>query len=174
MKEIWKDIPGYEGFYQASSLGRIRAVKRQFLKPSVSHNGYLFVALYKNGIKKSKRINRLIAETFISNPENKPLVNHKNGIKTDNRAENLEWVTDSENKIHSYRILKNPHPMLGRTGEKNPNSKPVLQMKSNVIINKFSGLADAERKTGISYQLISGCCRKKHKTAGGFSWKYAD
>ena len=173
MEKIWKDIPGFVGVYQVSNTGKIYSVKKNIiLRPSISDRGYLHVVLYNKKTKKNLRINRIVAEAFIPNPENKPLVNHKNGIKTDNRVENLEWVTDGENKIHSYRILKNTPPRLGKTGELCSCSKPVLQIKNGVIIARFVGLAEAQRQTGTAYQLISGCCRGKHKTANGFSWKY--
>ena len=96
-KETWRYIPGVEGHYMASTLGRIKSVKKfpeVILRPGLSAiNGYLHVRL--NGQNKS--VHRLVAETFIPNPYNKPQINHKNEIKTDNRVDNLEWVTAKEN-----------------------------------------------------------------------------
>ncbi|MEH7514128.1 NUMOD4 motif-containing HNH endonuclease [Gottfriedia acidiceleris] len=113
--EIWKDIPGFEGLYQASNLGNIKALKRikwsgkgfyfkdeQLLKPGTDPNGYNIVVLCPRNKKKSFRVHRLIAKTFIPNRENKRCVNHKNGIKSDNRWINLEWATHSENNKHAY------------------------------------------------------------------------
>jgi hypothetical protein len=131
--EIWKDIPGYEGLYQASSLGRIKGLPKKvrcntghtttkecILKPTFKTGGYPFVVLYKDSrSKRSITVHRLIATTFLPNPENKDTVNHKNGIKTNNKVENLEWLTKKENINHAYRtgIAK------GRQGEKHGRSK---------------------------------------------------
>jgi hypothetical protein len=100
--EIWKDVKGYEGLYKVSNKGNILIVRKKrnqnLLK---ANNGYLLVDLYKNGIKNRISAHRLVAIHFLINSENKPQVNHINGIKFDNRAENLEWVTASENQLHS-------------------------------------------------------------------------
>ena len=105
MKE-WKPIDGYEGVYSVSSEGEVMRIKRgqgttgrTLLKLS-KNNNYQSVSLWNNGTGKSKRVHRIVAETFLPNPENRPEVNHKNGIKHDNRVENLEWVTRSENEAH--------------------------------------------------------------------------
>lgn len=105
--EIWKDIKGFENYYEVSSLGRVRRLYKQgykYRKP-VSQHGYNHVTLSKNGTWSKFQIHRLVAELFISNPKNKPCVNHKNGIKTDNKVENLEWCTHSENEQHSFDVL---------------------------------------------------------------------
>jgi hypothetical protein len=111
--ETRKDIPGYTGLYQASNTGKVRSLhKRHYLlllKTSLSKKGYEQLSLQNHNYK-SFRVNRLIALTFIPNPENKPQVNHINGIKTGNRVENLEWATKSENEQHAHKNgLKKGH-----------------------------------------------------------------
>lgn len=122
MEEIWKDIEGYVGHYQASNLGRIRSLDRTFtqwneagkkfsvkplkgkvMKGFSDKDGYLRINLTNEGKKTQHCVHRLVAQTFIPNPENKLEVNHKNGIKDDNAVLNLEWATRSENAIHALR-----------------------------------------------------------------------
>lgn len=164
-----KDFPNYF----VDSVGGVYS-KFQKLNPFKNQKGYLIVTLRKDGKSIRKRAHRLIAETFIPNPENKPQVNHKNGIKTDNRVENLEWATNSENQLHAYRALNKKPFWLGKQGKNNPNSKPVLQLKDNIVIAEFPGILEAERATGIRSQDIGRCClgKKWHKSAGGYQWKY--
>lgn len=113
--EIWKDIPGYEGLYQCSNFGRIKSLSRwlrckngfrkskeKIMNICKDKIGYCYLDL---GKRNKKLVHRLVAITFIDNTENKPCVNHKNGIKFDNMACNLEWVTYSENEKHSYSVL---------------------------------------------------------------------
>lgn len=129
--EIWKDITGYEGYYQVSNKGRVKSLDRYIIYTS-KHNrqirqringrilyqgickGYKAVKLSKNHIQTNYSVHRLVSEAFIANPENKPEVNHKNGNKKDNRVVNLEWVTASENQQHSYKFLGRCGGMLGK------------------------------------------------------------
>lgn len=117
--EIWKDVEGYEGRYQVSSLGNVKSLSRlvggkpgrggskkineRVLKFGVGKTGYLSVSLRDGSSSKGCYVHRLVAQAFIPNPENKPTVNHKNGIKSDNAAHNLEWSTFSENTQHGYK-----------------------------------------------------------------------
>lgn len=153
-----RDLHGYSG--------RIKKLKPEYKR------GYTSVTLCYNGKHIHKQIHRLVAEAFLSNPENKPQVNHKNGIRDDNCVENLEFVTRSENIRHSFDVLHRKPTWLGKTGKEYPNSKIVLQIKDNKVIAEFYGTKDAYRKTHISYGSISECCNGKRNHAGGFNWEY--
>lgn len=185
--EIWKPIVGYEGYYLISNLGNVYSLGKKYIDSTGRHQikkprnvsvrcgigGYLCVDLNANGINEQKCIHRLIAEAFIPNPENKPTVNHKNGIKLDISIDNLEWATYSENNKHAFDTgLKKP-TWTGKFGDKHPLSKPVIQYdKKYNKINEFANAREAERITGIGYKHISDCCLNKRKTTGGYIWKY--
>lgn len=131
-KEIWKNIIGYEGLYQISNMGRVkrldkaikckagkfRIVHEKILSPGNNGKGYLFVGLVKDGDRKQHYIHILVGTYFIPNPENKPDINHKRGIKKDNRATQLEWTTKKENSKHAFDNgllpqLKKMHKLAG-------------------------------------------------------------
>lgn len=173
--EIWKDIKGYEGLYQISNLGNVKSLDRtigykegktrqwkgEIKKPTITDKGYLKVGLYKNGKSKTREIQRIVAETFIDNPRNVQQVNHINGIKTDNRVENLEWVTPLENDLHRIYVLKK-------------GLKKVIQydLKGNYI-QTFDSVAEASKQTGANQHSISNVACGRRNKAGGYIWKYA-
>lgn len=144
------------------------------LSPETLRNGYLKLLICKNGVKKPCYVHRLVAETFIPNPDNKPEVNHKNGNKADNRVENLEWATRKENMQHRSNVLgfKGSKKLLGKCGKDCAKSKIVEQIKDGKVINEFFGTAEAYRETQISQGNISACCRGARNYAGGFVWRY--
>lgn len=170
--EIWKPIAGYEGLYEVSNLGQVRSLPRKNVKggiksPTETKWGYLICPLWKNGKAKHCSVHRLVAEAFIPNPENKPTVNHIDCNRKNNRADNLEWATQSENVRHSVK--------LGHYAESGAESKPVFQIeRTGQFQNKFRSINEAARITGVSQQSISMCCNGKLKSAGGYLWKFAE
>lgn len=148
--EEWKDIEGYEGIYQVSDTGKVRVKRTGLIRSLVlGKTGYYKVSL-KAGHSKTIDVHRLVATAFIPNPEGKKEVNHINGIKTDNRAENLEWVTRNENTAHAIK-----------TGLWNPKEGkririPVIAInESDGTAESFSSMKDASKKLGINPGSIS-------------------
>ena len=185
--ENWKDIKGYEGFYQVSNLGRVRSLERdvyfpngtvnrhieeKILVPNLDRYGYQYVALYLNGKAKSIKVHRLVAEAFLQNTENKPQVNHKNEVKTDNFVENLEWCDNKYNAIYGTKIERQK-----QTFKDNCKSGKIKRVKKVfcVELNKtFDYAKSAEEELGVCEQSIRACCRHEKNTAGGFHWRYAN
>ena len=199
MKEIWKDIKGYEGIYQVSSEGRVRSldrvedrgrnIKGKILKPSINPYGYCVVGLFKNGTQKKNMVHRLVAEAFIPNPDNKPEIDHINTIKTDNTVflnedgsinyekTNLRWTTRKENinnPLTKTKMQINARkPSKGKYGKKHHRSKPIIQYdKEGNFIKEWDCANDVERVLGISNKHIGSVCLGKRKSCGGYIWKY--
>lgn len=176
-QEYWRDIPQWEGFYQASTLGRIRSIDRWVdqngMKPrfyrglilsAVSDkDGYLRVSLHKSGYSQMFTIHRLVALSFISNPNNYSEINHKDEIKTNNRVDNLEWCTVEYNLLYSNSIEK------ACSARKR---KVEQRRRDGTLLRAFDSMSDASRETGVNINRISGCANKKKgfKYAGGYSW----
>lgn len=182
MKEIWKEVYfidngkvcDYRGLYQVSNLGRIKSLwfnKEKILKPIKNKNGYLQVYLCKDNKKQHFRLHKLIANVFIENIENKPQINHINGNKTDNRVENLEFCTCSENNKHAFKIGLHK----SKKGKDNVCSKKVIQydMQGN-FIKEWGSTMEIQRELGIRNSCISACCKGLYKQSHNYIWKYKD
>lgn len=179
MKEIWKDIENYEGLYQVSNLGRVKSLPRRgthtkeihILKSCKNHKGYLQVVLTKKCVSKTKSIHRLVAETFIKNKDNLPQVNHIDGNKLNNCVDNLEWVSNYDNLIHSFKIGLRDN--MYKKGKNHCRSVIVNQydLKGN-FIKQWYCIKDVERQLGFNNKNICACCRGKRPTAYGYVWKY--
>lgn len=174
MGEVWKPLPGYEEEYEVSSSGRLKSLGRPRkvfgndwtyspqpkiikLRPR-KLDGYVQYSIRG----KLVLVHRAVAKAFIPNPENKPEVNHKNGVRHDNRVENLEWVTSSENNKHKFSVL-------GRK-QKPRHSKPVICVETGI---KYSSIIEASRQTGFSRRSIQFALKDEQTTAHGTHWIFA-
>lgn len=179
--EVWKPIRNYEESYEVSNLGRVRSKDRytptwngRVFKKGVlktlkeDKDGYFKVWLSKNSKKKPFFVHRLVAEAFIDNPDNLPVVNHIDGDKKNNRVENLEWCTRSQNDKHAFK-LGIRKPTDGGT------SKRVLRMSpKDGSVKIYESISAAARDLGVSVQSISMCANGHTKTANGFHWVLID
>lgn len=204
-QEIWKDVVGWEGHYQISNMGNVRIVKKTARKntnriPSKDKDGYLGLYLHDNKRHEWKKIHRMVAETFIPNPENKPCIDHINTIRTDNRASNLRWCTILENarnplsRIHLSEARKGKkatdatrqkmsaqrkglnNGMFGRRHTESTKAKmsiPIIQLTlDGQYVAEYYGANHAHEITGIHRQTIVSVLKGRGKTAGGYLWKY--
>lgn len=189
--EVWRPIEGYKGLYEVSDLGRVKSLAKKYncgrnhetphnaaeliLTPTPNTWGYRTVGLCNGGTKKqTKKVCRLVATAFIPNPENKPTVNHINGIKTDDRAINLEWNTHKENINHAHRTGLITPARLGKHGYDNPQSKEVAQLDPITLkeIARFGSATEAANATGVSQATLSKGCRSGRKLRNGKLFKY--
>lgn len=175
MEEIWKPIKGYEGLYDLRNDGLIYVHPRRGTKGGYTYGtkqgkkGYLQLAAYKNKKRTAKQVHCWVYETFVGTIPEGYDVHHKNHIRTDNRVENLELI---EHKKHSLE-----HKNDRCEAAKKVLSKPIIQYtKDGEYIAEYPSISEASRQTGIILSGIAHCAKKqpKHKTAGGFVWKFKD
>ena len=182
-QEIWKEIKGFEGLYEVSNLGRVRSLDRyikhwrggvmklkgQIMKFNYKYNNkenYILIHLSKNGKNYAYSLHRLVAEAFIPNPDNKPIIDHINGIRTDNRVNNLRWCTQKENANNPITISKHIN------GKK---SKKVNQYTlDGILIKTWPSASEITRQAGYSTSLICSCCRGEYKSVYGYNWSYVN
>lgn len=190
MEEIWKDVVGYEGLYQVSNMGRVKAIKtiinprdlrygeskNRMCKPTLQKTGYYSTLFYRNGKSTRLSIHRIVAEAFIPKEEGKKFIDHINGIKTDNRVENLRWVTPKENTNNPatkcnmrnmYNRLSKEEIARIREKVSKIKSNPIFQLDSQYnIIGEFDSITKASHITGYNQSSISSCRLNKCKLYG--------
>jgi hypothetical protein len=181
--EIWKDVKGFEGIYQISNMGRFKSYKGdpngRILSNKNGKGDYLSVVLSYGSKRRYTRIHRLVAEAFVPNPDNKPEVHHKDGNKQNNCAENLEWVTRSEN--HRHALLQSPNMVKGMVRYNRFIRPKAIQQFSldGKFVAEYPNAAEAAKATGICRRNILQVANreeykpgKTRKQAGGFVWRF--
>ena len=182
--EIWKDIEGFEGRYQISNLGNVMSLNYQLkgypslLTPKVNNHGYAWVDLWKNGKSYPLQVHRLVAKAFIDNPNNNPLVNHKDENPLNNNATNLEWCTRSYNVRYSMNL----HPLRTKTRKPRKHGAYIYSNKvrqididTGKVIRDYDYICDATRALQKRNDFgIRQCCLGKRKTAYGYKWEFCE
>lgn len=191
MKEIWKDIPGYAGLYQASNFGKIRSKDRvtknrhyygKILKPQNNGYGYQKLILSAKGKHYQRYVHRLIAQTFIPNPHNYSEVNHKDENPANNNVDNLEWCTAKQNSNYGNHCIhvsqgskKSTKQHIACINNGMKTAKPVIQLTMDgKVVKRWKSMEEAERKGNFHRCNIHQCCEGVYKQHKGYKWKYAD
>lgn len=187
-QEVWKDIKGYEGYYQVSNYGRVKSlfriipgrwgamtVQERIIKESPNSWGYSQVGLNKLGKTRPARVHRLVAEAFLENPDNLPEVNHIDENKANNHVNNLEWCSTSDNHLHGTMPKQRRANALKNNGLTEANEHRKRSVKSICVntgkekVYEYMGLA---RKEGFNVGCISNVCSGRVKTHKGYYWEY--
>lgn len=187
--EIWKDIKGFEGYYQISNMGNVRSLDRfdgirnlrgQSIRPNSKRNGYLQVGLRRDSKRKWTTIHRLVATHFIDNPENRPQVNHIDGNKLNNTVDNLEWATPAQNLYHARKnnLIEAPkgkeHVNFGICGAESKSAKKVVRYDKDSKETKVYEALILTEDDGFDRTSVSKCCNKKLKTHKGYQWYFIE
>ncbi|MCI1958982.1 MAG: NUMOD4 motif-containing HNH endonuclease [Clostridia bacterium] len=185
-QKIWKDVKNYEGLYQISNLGEVKSLSKKvgkgkgyikpekILKQTISKDGYFKVTLCKDGKTKYFRVHRLVAQAFIPNLEDKPVVNHIDENKLNNYVDNLEWVTEEENKLYSYNIHKEEFDDISRKNVKkaiNKVTQNILAYKNGEFIGEYKGKESCAKEIGISPKTIYNRLNGRYTSRSGYTFE---
>lgn len=173
-QEEWKDCFGYEGLYQISNYGNIKSldklvwnrfkyIKRlgRDIKTNIDKYGYVRATLSKNGKRTNEQIHRLVAKTFLDNPNNYPQINHKDCNKQNNYVGNLEWCTNAHNMKHAFNNIDFDY-----------QTRPVLQIENNVVIAKYDSIQDASKSVNDNPTNILRACNFDNDSSKGYRWRF--
>ena len=179
---VCEDYPSY----MINTKGEIKSsLTNKILKPSKHKSGYMLVGLRKDGVSKTVKVHRLLAKAFIPNPDNKPHVNHINGVRDDNRLENLRWCTNQENKSFELARLNNSKALTGRKQSPEAVAKRAKTLQKSIgkkvnqytldgeFVASYNSFNEARRLTGVWDASVRSCCTGRFKQAGGYIWRFA-
>ena len=176
MKEIWKDVQGFEGVFQVSNWGNVKRISCKdsptvkLLKKGINYCGYECVNLRNGKTRKSFLVHRLVAKAFIDNPNKLEEVNHKDENKLNNHVNNLEWCNHLENMRYSYSL----HPEWKEKGKTKYTQSVVKKDMFGNVIEVYKNSKEASIKNNISKNSIVRCCTKNIKTTHGYIWEFAN
>ena len=166
--EEWKEIADFEGLYLISSFGRVKSIiNNKILTPCIVRANGLVVGLMRNGKVEKRQVSRLVAAAFIPNPDNKPCIDHIDGDRTNNHADNLRWVTVKENQNNPITKSK----WIGKKAKPH-HEKAVEQIKNGIVVNVFVSIQEAARKGNFSATAICKVCKGKGNLHKGYKWRY--
>lgn len=166
--EEWKEIADFEGLYLISSFGRVKSIiNNKILTPCIVRANGLVVGLMRNGKVEKRQVSRLVAAAFIPNPDNKPCIDHIDGDRANNHADNLRWVTVKENQNNPITKSK----WIGKKAKPH-HEKAVEQIKNGIVVNVFVSIQEAARKGNFSATAICKVCKGKGNLHKGYKWRY--